>query len=175
MTKRLSFDQKYGEECFENFFQQNWEKIYKVLFQLTGQIDEAEDITLDVFIQLWQKPPSHQENVSGWLYRIAMNKGYNALRSHQRRIKYETEAGLKRIERMNQLSPEVLLDKATQRKLIQSTLNKMPKRQAQLLLLRHADLSYNEIAEILQIAPVSVGKLINRAAKKFCQIYLEGE
>ena len=44
-------------------------------------------------------------------------------------------------------------------------------RQSRLLLLRHAGLSYAEIAEALDVAPGSVGTLLVRAEKAFLAAY----
>ena len=51
----------------------------------------------------------------------------------------------------------------------------MPVRQAQLLILRHSGLSYQEIAETLNVAPTSVGTLLVRAEKEFIRLYEEGD
>jgi RNA polymerase sigma-70 factor (ECF subfamily) len=50
----------------------------------------------------------------------------------------------------------------------------MNERQAQILILRHAGLSYREIAAALGLNPASIGTLLLRAEQQFEMLY-EGE
>jgi RNA polymerase sigma-70 factor, ECF subfamily len=54
-------------------------------------------------------------------------------------------------------------------------LQQMQERQAQLLVLRHSGMSYQEIAETLNISPASVGTLLVRAEKNFVRLYEKGD
>ena len=47
---------------------------------------------MEAFLQLWQRPPAHAENLGGWLYRVATRLGLNRLRSAARRDRYELDA-----------------------------------------------------------------------------------
>jgi RNA polymerase sigma-70 factor (ECF subfamily) len=58
---------------------------------------------------------------------------------------------------------------------VRRALLKLPQKQGQLLLLRHAGLSYKELAEALQVAPGSVGTLLARAEAAFERAYAEEE
>lgn len=81
--------------AFEALFDQHWPRVYGVLLRLTGDPAEAEDLALEVFWRLHQHPPTRGDaaNMGGWLYRVAANLGYNALRAARRRRHYEQEAG----------------------------------------------------------------------------------
>ena len=46
-----------------------------------GDADEAQDLALETFWRLYSSPPRRTENVGGWLYRVALRLGYNALRA----------------------------------------------------------------------------------------------
>ena len=50
---------------------------------------------------------------------------------------------------------------------MRAVLATLPERQAKLLLLRQEDLKYAEIAEILEVAPGSIGTLLVRAERAF--------
>ena len=69
---------------FEALFQQNWSRLNNLLYRLTGDYAEAEDLALEAFWRLWQRPPGDQAALAGWLYRVALNLGYNALRARSR-------------------------------------------------------------------------------------------
>ncbi len=55
--------------AFEDLFLQNWEKVYGVLFRLTGDRAEAEDLALETFLRLWQRPPAQEQTLAGWRQR----------------------------------------------------------------------------------------------------------
>lgn len=167
-----------NEQAFEACFQQYWPRITAVLYRLVGDPDEAEDLALETFWQLFRQfqtgPAKVIENPGGWLYRVAVNLGYNALRSHQRRRRYESEAGQAVLSQVNPADPADEVEQAQQRHAVRRVLSRMKKRSAQILILRHAGLSYVEVAEALKIQASSVGKLLARAEHEFEQIY-EGE
>jgi RNA polymerase sigma-70 factor, ECF subfamily len=172
-------DQK-KRAAFEDLFLQNWDKVYGVLFRLTGDRADAEDLALETFLRLWQRPPSQDQTLAGWLYRVATNLGYNALRSAGRRSRHELDAGLQASLTEgsgpdNPANPAKEVERSEERVRVQQTLQQMQARQAQLLILRHSGLSYQEIAETLNIAPASVGTLLVRAEKEFVRLYEKGE
>ena len=78
---------------FEVLFQEHWNRLCGVLFRLVGDWDEAQDLALDTYEQLYRRPPKDDTNLSGWLYRVATNRGLNALRARGRRARYEQKAG----------------------------------------------------------------------------------
>ena len=156
---------------FEATFLEHWPRIYQVLFRLVGDQAEAEDLALEAFWQLYRKSPSKVENLNGWLYRVAVNLGFNALRSRKRRTRYEEQAGYFALESNTSNRPEDELERAERRREVQQILAEMKPRSAQLLVLRHSGLSYTELAAALKVNPSSVGKMLARAADEFEQIY----
>ena len=73
---------------FERTFLEHWPRVYGVLFRLVGDRAEAEDLALETFWKLWQRNSSEADNLGGWLYRVATNLGYNALRAAKRRLRH---------------------------------------------------------------------------------------
>jgi RNA polymerase sigma-70 factor, ECF subfamily len=153
--------------------EEHWPRIYGVLFQLTGDSNAAEDLALEVFYRLHRKPPPANDalNLGGWLYRVAMNLGYNALRAAHRRSRYEQEAGVQALEQDALAEPASEVERRIERQQVRAALARLKPREAQLLILRHSGLSYAEVAAVLQVAPGSVGTLLARAEKAFERIY----
>jgi RNA polymerase sigma-70 factor (ECF subfamily) len=147
---------------FEEVFVEQWPRVYGVLFRIVSDKAEAEDLALEAFWQLYKKPPAKADNLNGWLYRVAVNLGFNALRAKKRRAHYEERAGSLANEYNPSTAPEDELERAERR---------MKPRSAQLLVLRHSGLSYAEIAAAMKMKPNSVGKLLSRAEDEFEKKY----
>jgi RNA polymerase sigma-70 factor (ECF subfamily) len=159
------------EAAFEAAFSEHYTRIYGVLFRLMGDRAAAEDLTVETFWRLWQRAPQRADNVAGWLYRVAVRLGYNALRAARRRAQYELEAGAEALERNAPLDPAEAAELARQRERVREVLRRLPERDAKLLLLRSAGLSYKELADALGVAPGSVGTLLARATEAFERAY----
>jgi RNA polymerase sigma-70 factor (ECF subfamily) len=156
---------------FDALFYRHYDRVYGLLFRLLGDRAEAEDMVQEVFIRLHdharrRRSIADDENVAAWLYRVAMNLGYNALRSRERlwrrnvHLVPEDDAGV-----------EGQVDRRETRATVRAALLRLPERQSRLLLLRQMGFSYAECAEICDVAPGSVGTLLARAAGAFRREY----
>src|SRR5215468_4581917 len=73
--------------AFERLFQRYYHPVYRIVYRLLGDEDAASDVTQETFVTLYTHPPQLQlddEEIRAWLYRVALNRGYNALRSARR-------------------------------------------------------------------------------------------
>lgn len=161
--------------AFEALFYRHYDRVYGLLFRLVGNRQEAEDLTQEVFLKLYRHhfASGREHNVSAWLYRVATNMGYNAIRGRRRRW-----------QRNNVLVPDPSDQPATPaetvarqetRATVRAALAQLAPRDSQLLLLRQMGLSYAELAAACEVAPTSVGTLLRRAAEAFRQAYDEVE
>lgn len=176
-TGRVRVDEKAQARSveFEALFLQYYARVYGVLFRLVGDRAEAEDLTLETFWKLWQRPPARTEGSSlgGWLYRVATRLGYNALRASKRRSQHEN-AALVNVEEPNLPDPARQVERADERSQVRAVLRRMRDRDAQMLILRYSGLSYKEIAAATGVSPASVGTLLVRAEQEFERLFLEG-
>ncbi len=156
---------------FEALFQEHWNRVCGILFRLVGDWDEAQDLALDTYEQLYRRPPKDDTNLSGWLYRVATNRGLNALRARERRARYEQKAGRLTLEEDQPEDPADVLERKQEQAQVRITLGLMKPRSAQLLILRHSGLSYAEIASAIDVSPNSVGTLLARAEREFEEQY----
>jgi len=157
------------EAAFEQLFVRYYHLVYRVLFGLFGDSQQAEDTAQETFVTLLHNPPqlSKQATLSAWLCRVALNRGYNVLRGQRRE-----RARLQRLAEPSEVfDPYSGLLRAEERAHVQALLTEMPERQRDLLLLRYSGLSYAEIAEVLNIASGSVGTLLARAERAFTAAY----
>ncbi len=167
--------ERTADSQFERVFLEQYPRIVSVLVRLVGDRAEAEDLALETFWRLNCRPPDprREHNLGGWLYRVATNLGLNALRARRRRERYELAAGKDVFERNQTDDPAEEYAATETRGIVRQVLAQMDARQAQLLLLRHSGLSYEELAGALNVSPSSIGTLLARAEREFEKRYRE--
>jgi RNA polymerase sigma-70 factor (ECF subfamily) len=162
---------------FETLFHRHYDRVYGLLYRLVGSRAEAEDLAQEVFIKLYKHTSRRslfrqrkEQNISAWLYRVATNAGYDALKMRKRRWQRDTllvpdPSGAPGAEQNVARQEEVAR--------VRQALARLSPRQAQLLLLRQMGLSYAECAAACDVAPGSVGTLLARAGAAFREAYKE--
>jgi RNA polymerase sigma-70 factor (ECF subfamily) len=158
---------------FETLFHEHWAHVYRALLRLVGDPAEAEDLALETFFRLYDRPPAAapELNVGGWLHRVATNLGLHSIRSFKRREHYELTAGRGALETAPNLQPAELLEGEEKRRMARLALAAMNPRQAELLALRYSGASYKEIAAALGTSSTSIGPLLLRAEHEFEKRY----
>jgi RNA polymerase sigma-70 factor (ECF subfamily) len=169
--------QQGDTDSFETLFYRHYDRVYGLLFRLVGSRAEAEDLAQEVFVKLYQHTsrrrllrPARQQNISAWLYRVATNTGYDALKIRKRRWQRDT---LLVPDPQGSPGAEQTVAQQEEQALVHAALAHLTHRQAQLLLLRQMGLSYAECAAACDVAPSSVGTLLSRAAAAFRKEYEE--
>jgi len=154
--------------AFENLFLRHYAPVYRVVYGVVGNAEEAEDLAQETFTALYRQPPrlDGASALGAWLYRVAVNRAYNALRAEQR-----SHHGIGWASPAHQRDPQDEYLRREERERVRAALAQLPERTAKLLLLRHAGLAYAEIAAALQVAPGSVGTLLVRAERAFARTY----
>lgn len=156
----------------ELLFEQQWERLCTVLYRLTGGAEEAQDLALEAFERLYRTPPSDRSNLNGWLYRVATNLAFNALRASKRRQLYEAQASRESELIGAPVDPEEAASRRIEQQRVRQVLRSMKPRHARLLVLRHSGLSYAELAKAEGVRVGSVGTLLARAEKEFERRYI---
>lgn len=159
-----------NESDFETLFLNHYQDIYRHLFRILGSRQLAEDVAQEVFLRLYDHEfaANRDHNIRAWLYRVATNLAYNALRSERRRAERQAAAARERESQGRVIrDPAESAGRSAERALVRHVLTELSEREAQLLLLRHAGLSYRELADVVGVAPGSVGTLLARAKAAF--------
>jgi RNA polymerase sigma-70 factor (ECF subfamily) len=70
------------ERPFEEFFELEQERLLRLLWMVTGSLQEAEDIVQEAFLRVWERwaNVSAMDSPSGYLHRTAMNVFRNRYR-----------------------------------------------------------------------------------------------
>lgn len=161
-------DQK--ETDFEGLFLAHYDRVYGLLYRLVGNRVEAEDLAQEVFLKFYQTPPQRGEtNIGAWLYRVATNAGYNAVRGRRRQWELNRHLLPEHDDSADPLAQTIVNEETAT---VRQALAQLTPAQGQLLLLRQMGLSYAELGQACEIAPNSVGKLLERASQAFRAAYL---
>ena len=137
---------------YETLFYRHYDRVYGLLFRLVGSRGEAEDLTQEAFLKLYRhafakrpfaKHPFNagcaaEQNISAWLYRVATNLGYDALRSRRRR---RLRDRLLLPDPQGSPGAEKEVERREEQAAVRAALARLPQRQVQLLLLRQMDFS----------------------------------
>ncbi len=162
--------------AFEELMLRYQNRLISVMEHLVGRRDMAEDLTQEVFLRVYRARKRYVpgSKFSTWLFTIANNVALNALRSLARRHEVNLSphdsgsSGANPIEQMIQaasgLMPARQLDKAETRDIVRIAIATLNERQRMAVLLcKFENLSYAEIAEIMDLSPQAVKSLLSRA------------
>lgn len=168
---------KAGDKfAFRRLVEKYQKKLYFLALDLTGNHDDAEDLSQEVFIKMFRKIDQFrmESRVSSWLYRIAVNAYLN-----KKRIKIlsiiKPERKFSEQEKALAELPDVANDGATERqaasallkKRIQMAISQLTAREKAVFVLKHYhEYTIKEIAENIDIAEGTVKSLLFRAIKK---------
>ncbi|NVO10110.1 MAG: sigma-70 family RNA polymerase sigma factor [Bacteroidales bacterium] len=137
---------------------------------------DAEDLAQEVFIELFESLPEfrHESKLSTWIYRIAVNKSLNHIRKKKRENIFSSFVSI--FENSNktqnlEIADQSISNEADRKinttelhKTLKTAINKLPKNQKiAFILSKYQDLSYKEIAEVMELSISSVESLLFRA------------
>lgn len=159
-------------------------QVQRTCYGLTQSHSDAEDIAQEVFVEIFESLASfrHESKFSTWIYRIAVNKSLNFLRKQKRRgVMQSLEdllSGKGRIDRGEYIDdhrlPDDFTDPEENLKRLKSALHKLPaNQQTAITLYTYQQLSYKQIAEVMDISISSVESLIFRSKRNLRKILVE--
>ncbi|UOQ48572.1 sigma-70 family RNA polymerase sigma factor [Gracilibacillus caseinilyticus] len=142
--------------------------ILKLTYSYVKNWATAEDIVQETFITYSQKFYQFKGNSSlkTWLYKIAINKSKDFLKSPKNKLKYLNLTKLKLSSNMK--SPDEEIAKNTEADLVAKCLYKVDIKYREVLILYYyEDLSIKEIVHLLSLSESNVKTRLNRGRKKF--------
>ncbi len=159
-------------EAFEQLVLQYQNPIYNLCLRITGNPEDAADMTQESFLKAWRNLESfHFEAAfSTWLYRLASNTCLDFLRSAKRRrelsLTVEDESGESQLLDLPDPAPtpEASLLTNEENARLGAAMEQLDPEQRRILTLRVVnDLSYTEIAAVLNIKEGTVKSRLARA------------
>jgi RNA polymerase sigma-70 factor (ECF subfamily) len=139
-------------------FRRDYPVVVRVAARVLGSPHEAEDVAQEVFLSFARTSVPAAE-ARGWLCVAAAHTALNSLRSGRRRVAREQSVATSDVAG-DVADAVVVLD---ERRRVRAALDRLPRKQAVALVLRHSGLRYAEVAAALDLSPGSVGTTVRRA------------
>ena len=179
--KKLVKDLRNGNEDDFRFLVENYKKyIFNNIVSTIQNIEEADDLTQEVFIQVFKSIDNFKEksSLSTWIYRITLSKCYEHIRYKKRKKRFSQLVNLFRddgtsIDIPTFEHPGVILEKKEDAKILFEAINYLNEEQKSAYILKNIQgLTYKKISEVMNKSSSSVESLIFRA-KKNLKKYIE--
>ena len=171
---------KRGEEAaFQAVLTRYRGPIYNLCWRMVRNDEDARDLAQEVFIKVFRLLDRYDEQYafSSWLFRIATNHCIDHLRRQRLRfLSLERDGGSDDDEAEMQVphegpGPDVILQRREALEKLEEVIAELPPHYRVITLLRHdQQLSYEEIAETLQLPLGTVKARIHRARNMIQQI-----
>lgn len=156
---------------FDAVFHRVYPQLYRYLHRLTGSPDAAADVAQESFTRLLAKPLP-EEDARRWLFTVATNLVRDGARTARTRERLLTANP---VTSATPAQPDELAERRERIARVREALECLPERDRTILLMRQEGFRYEEIAEVVGVAPGSVGTLLARATRRFAQVYRREE
>ena len=170
LIEGLIIQNKDAIEYLVNNYQKN---VIKTAYYFVANMEDAEDLSQEVFLEILKSIGRYKQNSSlfTWIYRITVNKSLDHLRRQKRRDALHQIGTFIKVSNdgtnRNDTEPAVMdnrNDDKEKRKILDNAVNSLPENQKIAFILnKYDELSYKEIAEIMNLSHSSVESLIHRA------------
>ena len=169
-------EQSNNTNDFQSIVENLQEKVRNTCFRYVNNVEDADDIAQDVFIQVYESMNHFREEsqISTWVYRIAVNKSLDFLRSKKRKKRFgqltslfrSTEEGEEIIEIPSYGTPQEELEDKERKEVLDWALSKLPDNQKTAIILsKYEGFNNKEITEIMDLSLSAVEALMHRGKK----------
>jgi RNA polymerase sigma-70 factor (ECF subfamily) len=156
--------------AFEELIERHQALVAGTAARMLGSNSDVEDIAQQVFIRVWKSARRYvpRAKFTTWLLKITRNLVFNELRRAKRRaqVPLQAEPDLEEIPLKDETNPAPdasLLEDELQRA-IEEAIMQLPESQRMALVLRrYEELSYEQIAEVLDLSVPAVKSVLFRA------------
>lgn len=159
-------------EAFRELVENHQDVVINTCFGFVHNKEDAEDIAQEVFIEIHQSIAGFRKDakLSTWIYRIAVNKSLDHIRKKKRKKRFaklvflDSSDDNEVFEVPGLDDPQKELEDSERRRILNYTINQLPKKQKiALTLSKFEKLSNREIASVLDTSVSAVESLIHRA------------
>ena len=163
--------------AWEGLVRAHSRKVYNLCYRFTGRIQDAEDLTQEVFIKVFQTLRSYdsaQGTFSTWLNRVARNHLVDHYRRTRKdRVTSSLDDDSTPLPELpsTRAAPTASVESRERRELLQAALDQMSPDLREAVVLRDLqDLDYQEIAQVLGVPQGTVKSRINRGRLELTRV-----
>ncbi|MBA3657081.1 MAG: sigma-70 family RNA polymerase sigma factor [Gemmatimonadaceae bacterium] len=143
-------------------------QLVRYLTRRLGDRDWAEEVAQETFVRALRQ--SDIQNERAWLFAVATNLVRDEARKDTARRKHLTLLAEQEKDSIVE-SREVTVERAEEAAFAREAVDSLAEKDRLALLMREEGLSYEEIAEALQLAPGSIGTTLSRARRRLVESY----
>lgn len=157
-------------QLFSLLVEQYKNKVFNLVYRFTSDYAEAEDLSQEIFITVFQKISSFQQDASfsTWIYRVATNKCIDWHRKKKRKRFFSLFGDHRQIADVEADAPspsEVYLESEEQ-KMLHKAVGKLDEKYKMIVVMfYYQHLSYKQIAEVLNLPVRTIETRLYRAKK----------
>jgi len=154
---------------FDEAYKTYYKELRRFSHQLNHSVVKSEDLVQETFLKFYIElgKKSTIKNPRAWLYKVLLNSFRTQFTSDKQELQV-----IETINNHNDPSFDLQTDlsKVEKQEIVLRTLDTLPERTKELLVLYNNGFSYAEMAEIMELNPASVGKTLVRAIEKLKEI-----
>lgn len=169
---------------FNIIFEEYKNLVFNLALKYVYNIEDAEEITQDVFVTIYQKMGSFREEskLSTWIYRITINKSIDFLRAKNRQKRFAYilslfgDANKVNFDKAEFNHPGILLENNENLKLLLKQIDELDINQKTvIILLKIEGKSQSETAEIMNLSVKAIESLFQRAKANLLKKIIESK
>ena len=163
------------KEAFDILVEKYHRRIYNLAYRFVGEPEEANDLAQEIFTAAYQNLKKFRGDAkfSTWLFQIATNRGKNRFKYLKRRGHFANRGQSEGTDEGDFLpkeipdesgNPETLLAGKEVQRIVQNAINELDPDHKAIVILRDIEgLSYDEIAQILNLPEGTTKSRLHRA------------
>ena len=166
----MGFVARGDTAAFEKLIERHQSLVIGTVARMLGNNSDVEDIAQQVFIRVWKSAARYvpRAKFTTWLLKITRNLVFNELRRSKRRapspIQTETTMEEMPIKDESNPAPDASLLETELQEAIEKAIGELPETQRMAVVLRrYEELSYEQIADILDLSVPAIKSVLFRA------------
>lgn len=168
-------------EAFDRLFVKHMRGIVNFAYRFVRNREIAEEMAQEIFLKVYENAAGYKikAKFTSWLYRIATNVCLNEIRKPQFRVPHQSlhtspfdgeNDEDRKLEYGTTAGPDQIFEQRDLSRIIRQALQQLPEKQRIAFILnKYQELSYSEVAGVLDVSEKAVKSLIHRAKEALAE------
>lgn len=159
--------QRGDNASFKRLYELYKDRVFSLCIHMTGDSEEAKELTQQIFVKVHTHSRSFafKSSFRTWLFRLCMNTCLDYLRQRKRRRAPEEDAD-KSLSAQHFSTIEERIDRDHIALIVRNTIQDLSPKLREVIVLRYLEgLSYEEMADVLEVSSGTVASRLNLSHK----------